>query len=285
VDGFNYAVTHEQAAQALDEFIEQRLVQFGVYEDAMSGKHDTLFHSVLSPYINIGLLEPMQMARAAEAAYDAGRAPINSVEGFVRQVIGWREYIYWQYWRQMPDLVHKNSWEAGRAMPAFFWDGDTRMNCLAHVIRRVIESGWTHHIERLMVVSNFCLMAGIHPQAVLEWFITFYIDAYDWVMQPNVVGMGLNADDGMTATKPYISSANYIHRMSDYCEGCYFKPDQRTGERACPYNYLYWNFLIQHEETLRANARFGPAVLGLRHLDEDERHAVQQQAKAFLDSL
>lgn len=283
--GFAYAVTHEEAQRALADFVDVRLPDFGAYEDAMTTRHATLFHSVLSPYVNIGLLTPMEMIRAAEMALERGHAPINSVEGFIRQVIGWREYMYWQYWRQMPSLADKNGWEAHRPLPEFFWSGETDMNCLHHTLRDLRETAYSHHIQRLMLISNFCLMAGIEPQAVVAWFSSCYIDAYDWVMQPNVVGMGLNADGGITATKPYISSANYIHKMSDYCGGCAFDHTRRHGENACPFNLLYWNFLIAHEKTLRANPRFGQAVLGLRHLSEDDRHEVTRQAAAFLDGL
>lgn len=284
-EGFAYAVTHEGARRALDAFIAQRLPDFGAYEDAMTRRHRTLFHSVLSPYLNIGLLTPMMLVRAAEAAFERGDAPINSVEGFIRQVIGWREYMYWQYWRQMPALLEKNYWNARRPLPAFFWTGETPMNCLRYTLRDLEETAYSHHIQRLMLISSFCLMAGVEPQAVVAWFSSFYIDAYDWVMQPNVVGMGLNADGGITATKPYISSASYIHRMGDYCSGCAFDHRQRHGDRACPFNFLYWNFLILHEQTLRAHPRFGQAVLGLRYLSEDDRRAISVETAAFLDGL
>lgn len=283
--GFNLAVTHAQAQQALDDFIAHRLEGFGPFEDAMAQRDATLFHSVLSPYVNIGLLEPLQLVHAAVQAYQAGRAPINSVEGFVRQVIGWREFMYWQYWRQMPDLVQKNEWQAHSPMPRMFWDGNTDMNCIQHVHRNAFDIGYTHHIERLMLVTNFCTLAGIDPQAVVDWFKAFYIDAYDWVMQPNVVGMGLNADGGVVATKPYISSANYINKMSDYCGDCPLNRKARTGTEACPFNFLYWNFLIQHEETLRANPRLGRNVLGLRHLDQEERQQMVEQATNYLAQL
>ncbi len=285
VAGFAYAVTHAHAQAALEQFITVMLNDFGPYEDAMTSRSSRLFHSVLSPYINIGLLTSIQVIRAAESAYRENDAPINSVEGFVRQVLGWREYMYNQYWRHMPQMAVANFWAAQRPMPSMFWDGKTDMNCIRHVVERVKADGYTHHIERLMIVSNFCLLAGINPQAVLEWFMSFYIDAYDWVMQPNVIGMGLYADGGKIATKPYIASANYINKMSDYCKGCRFKHTQRTGEDACPFNFLYWNFLISHEVTLRANPRMGPNVLGLRHLDDAERREVQTQAKQFLDGL
>ncbi len=283
--GFTLAVTHAQAEAALADFITHRLAAFGPYEDAMSAAHDVLFHSMLSPYINIGLLEPLQMVQAAGEAYRTGAAPIQSVEGFVRQIIGWREYIYWQYWRLMPGLRDANAWHATRPLPRFFWNGETDMRCLRHVIERAIATGYTHHIERLMVVCNFCLLAGIRPAEVNDWFLAHYIDAYDWVMQPNVIGMGLNADGGLTATKPYIASAAYINKMSDYCKGCRYDPKQRTRPDACPFNVLYWNFLIQHETILRANPRLGPAVLGLARLDDAEREAITQQAEMVLGEL
>lgn len=284
-DGFNYAVTHEQAYAALGTFIQARLAEFGPYEDAMTSHHGTLFHSVLSPYVNIGLLEPMQMIRAVERAYYDGNVPINSAEGFIRQVLGWREFMYWQYWRMMPDLATSNTWQADRPVPDFFWTGETNMNCMKHLVTNAIETAYSHHIERLMLASNFALLAGVKPQAMLNWFRSMYIDAYDWVMQPNVIGMGLNADGGQIATKPYIASANYINKMSDYCKSCTFHHKQRSGENACPFNLLYWNFLLEHEAELRSNPRSGRNVLGLRHLSEDEKQRIQQEAGRFLDEL
>lgn len=285
VDGFDLAVTREQAMAAFDDFLAHRLVSFGPYEDAMSRRYATLYHAVLSPYLNIGLLEPLELARAAEQAYYDGRAPLNSVEGFVRQVIGWREYMAWQYWRLLDIWPQSNAWEAHRPLPAFFWHGETELACLRSAIQRSLETGYTHHIERLMLLSNFCLLAGIEPMKVNDWFLAAFIDAYEWVMLPNVLGMGLNADGGRTATKPYIASANYINKMSDYCAGCRYDPKARCGPDACPFNFLYWNFLLEHEQRLRANPRLGNAVLGLRHLDEEERANVQEQASAFLQAI
>lgn len=284
-DGFDLAVTRHQAEAALADFLAQRLAHFGPYEDAMSSRHPLLFHSMLSPYLNIGLLEPLALARAAEQAYRAGQAPLNSVEGFVRQVIGWREYIYWQYWRLADRWQGFNAWHAHRPLPDFFWTGDTDLACLGTAIRRALQAGYTHHIERLMLISNFCLLAGVEPLQVSDWFLATYVDAYEWVMLPNVLGMGLNADGGRTATKPYVASANYIHRMSDYCAGCRYSPKARVGADACPFNFLYWNFLLEHEDTLRRNPRLGNAVLGLRHLDEAERARVRQQAATFLQTI
>ncbi len=285
VDGFDLAVTRQQALAAFDDFLAHRLAGFGPYEDAMSRGHATLYHSVLSPYLNIGLLEPLELARAAERAYHAGQAPLNSVEGFVRQVIGWREYMAWQYWRLLDIWPESNAWEAHRPLPDFFWNGETELACLRSAIGRTLDSGYTHHIERLMLLSNFCLLAGVEPMQVNDWFLAAFVDAYQWVMLPNVLGMGLNADGGRTATKPYVASANYIHKMSDYCAGCRYDPKARTGPDACPFNLLYWNFLLQHEARLRANPRLGNAVLGLRHLDEAERARVREQAAAFLQAI
>ncbi len=283
--GFDLAVTREQAQAAFDDFLTRRLADFGPYEDAMSRDHTTLFHSVLSPYLNLGLLEPLNLARAAEDRYRAKTSPINSVEGFIRQIIGWREFIYWQYWRTMPDILMANFWGGNRPIPDWFWHGKTEMNCLQHVLSRVLEQGYAHHIERLMVLSNFCLLAGLDPIAVKDWFTLGFIDAYEWVMVPNVLGMGLNADGGIIATKPYIASANYINKMSDYCQSCGYNQKKRTGPQACPFNTLYWNFLIKKEELLRANPRLGRNVLGLRYLDDAERQAVIEQGEQFLENL
>jgi deoxyribodipyrimidine photolyase-related protein len=285
VEGFDLAVTRHDAETAFQEFLEERLADFGPYEDAMSAREGLLAHSMLSPYMNLGMLEPLAMARRAEAEYRQGKAPLNSVEGFIRQIVGWREYIYWQYHRQMPELARANGWQASRGMPRMFWDGETDMRCIRHVVGRLLRDGYTHHIERLMIICNFCMIAGVDPAAVADWFLTFYVDSHEWVVLPNVIGMGLNADGGMTATKPYISSAAYIKRMSDFCGGCRYRTDVRAGESACPFNTLYWNFLIEHEERLRANPRLGASVLGLRHLDAEERRVVQKSARAYLERL
>ena len=280
-----YATTRDEALAVLGHFLAERLPHFGAYEDAMTRRSHSLFHSMLSPYLNLGLLEPLEVARAAEAEYRAGRAPLNSVEGFARQIIGWREFMYWQYWRQGPAMASQNAWNATRPLPGFFWTGDTEKACLRHALGRALTTCYNHHIERLMLLSNFLMLAGVDPAAANDWFLSVYIDAYDWVMPPNVIGMGLNADDGLTATKPYIASANYINKMSDHCAACPFDPKRRTGDQACPFNFLYWNFLLAHEPRLRANPRLGPAVLGLSRLDEATRAAIRAAAGQFLAGL
>ena len=284
-EGFDLAVTRADAEASFADFLAHRLPEFGPFEDAMRAEEGALHHSILSPQMNLGLLEPLMMAKGVEAEYREGRAPLNSVEGFIRQVIGWREFMYWQYHRQMPGLRQANSWEATRPMPTLLWDGQTEMRCLHSVVTRLIDRGHTHHIERLMIICNFAMLTGLDPAAVADWFLTFYIDSHDWVVLPNVIGMGLNADGGVTATKPYIASAAYIHKMSDFCGGCSFDHSKRTGPGACPFNFLYWNFLIDHEAELRANPRLGPAVLGLKHLKAADRKLVQADANQFLGAL
>ena len=285
VEGFALPVTPAEAEQAFRDFLQHRLAPFGPFEDAMSRTEGVLYHSMLSPQMNLGLLDPLAMVQAVEQQYRAGLVPLNSAEGFIRQILGWREFMYWQYHRQMPGLREANAWQALRPIPRFYWDGQTHMSCLRSVIGRLLDTGYTHHIERLMILCNFATLAGIHPAAVADWFLTFYVDSLDWVVLPNVIGMGLNADGGLTATKPYISSGAYIKRMSDFCDSCSYRPDRRLGPEACPFTLLYWNFLIEHEETLRANPRLGPAVLGLKRLGAAERSQVQAEARAFLATL
>ncbi|MFN2125800.1 MAG: cryptochrome/photolyase family protein [Candidatus Promineifilaceae bacterium] len=285
VDSFDYAVTRTQALSAFRDFLDHRLPLFGDYEDALTSRSHIIYHSHLSPYLNLGLLEPLELATAVEWAYDAGLVPINSAEGFIRQIIGWREFMYWQYWRQMPGIMDENSWDAQQELPGFVWTGDTDMACLAFAIKRALDTGYNHHIERLMLLCNFFMLAGVNPRKVNDWFLSLYVDAYEWVMPPNVIGMGLNADGGLTATKPYIASANYINKMGDHCAGCRYDPKQRLGEDACPFNALYWNFVLQHEDRLRSNPRTSRSVWGLRHLDPAEREHVRHQAAAFLDAL
>jgi len=284
-DTFDLPVTRAQALAALGDFIAHRLADFGPFEDAMSADHDILFHSQLSPVLNIGLLDPLETASAAVNAYHRGLAPLSSVEGFVRQIIGWREYIYYRYWELMPALLAANAWQAERPLPTWYWTGETRMRCMSCVIRRVLRNGYCHHIERLMILCNFALLAGIKPRAVNDWFLECYVDAYEWVVTPNVIGMGLHADGGRTATKPYLASAAYIDKMSDYCRGCFYDRKARVGPRACPFNTLYWHFLIVHETTLRANPRLGPAVLGLQRITPTERQEIVRQAQELLQRL
>lgn len=283
--GFRMPVSRVDCQRAFDDFLEHRLANFGPFEDAMSRTNGTLWHSQLSPAMNLGLIDPLEMCRGAQKRHIEGQAPIQSVEGFVRQIIGWREFVHWQYVRQETGLRKANGWNHLRPTPQFWWDGRTDMNCLKTILGRLRDSAMNHHIERLMVLCNFAMLAGIDPEAVANWFLAWYADSHDWVVLPNVIGMGLNADGGKTATKPYIASAAYINKMSDFCKGCAYDPKIRTGARACPFNTLYWNFLIEHEGKLRSNPRMGPNVLGLRHLNDQERAVIVREARDFLEKL
>jgi deoxyribodipyrimidine photolyase-related protein len=281
--GFDLAVNRNQANQAAEDFFKNRLANFGTFEDAMSANYEILYHSKLSPYINVGLLEPLELAKRAEKAYRDGEAALNNVEGFIRQVVGWREYMYWQYQRVKLDSTPDQNGNATNPLPGFFWDGNTDMNCLKHVIDRVLNSGYCHHIERLMILTNFCLLAEIAAEEVYEWFSTSFIDAYEWVMSPNVYGMGLYADGGQIATKPYISSANYINKMSDYCKNCSFDKNSRTGSNACPFNFLYWQFLITNEATLKTNHRMARMLYHLKNFSEEDKVEIANSAMGFFN--
>lgn len=285
VDGFDLAVTAEEAQEAFDDFARHRLPLFGPYEDAMSERDDVLFHSKLSPYLNLGLLEPMPLVTATEHLYREGKVPLSSAEGFIRQVMGWREYIGWQYWRLGDEMQRMNHLDAHRPLPEWFWTGDTRMRCLRVVIERSLRTGFTHHIERLMILSSFSVLAGLDPVEVNRWFMAMFIDAYEWVMVPNVFGMGLHADGGLTATKPYVSAGAYIKRMSDFCKGCAYDVKARDTENACPFNALFWDFLMRHEEKFRKNMRMQPMMRGLARFTAEQTQATQTRAAQLLADL
>jgi len=280
---FGYPVTHADAQRWLDAFITDRLPQFGPWEDAIRDGDPFLFHGVIALLLNIGLLTPSDVAHRAEAAYRAGSAPIQSVEGFIRQIIGWREYVHGVYWQHMPDYAARNFFEHDAPLPDFFWSGETDMRCLHQIIGDVQHNAYSHHIQRLMIVSNFGNLAGITPAALTEWFLNVYIDAYDWVMWPNVLGLGLFADGGLMSTKPYIASAAYIRKMSvGYCDQCRYDATARTGADACPFNVLYWDFLARHRDKLAGNVRMMLAYKGLdQRTDIDE---IQTRARDFRET-
>ncbi|RIY02484.1 cryptochrome/photolyase family protein [Aureimonas flava] len=283
--GFDYPVTRADALRYLDWFAQKALPRFGTYEDAMRQSEPLLFHSHLSALINCGLLNPRECCERAVAAYRQGHAPINAVEGFVRQIIGWREFVRGVYWREMPGYGARNELAADRPLPDFFWTGETGMNCMAQAIRETAANAYAHHIQRLMVLGNFCLLAAIDPREVQEWYLVVYHDAFEWVEMPNVVGMVLYADGGVFATKPYAASGNYINRMSDYCRRCRYDVKQHTGEDACPFNYLYWDFVARHEARLAANRRTDRMVATLHRMAEEKVAAMRGDAAAFLDGL
>lgn len=282
---FHWGVTRADALAALDDFISRRLDRYGDYQDAMKTGEDFLFHSVISPYLNAGLLTAREVCAKAEQAYRRGRAPLNAVEGFIRQIIGWREFVRGIYWTRMPDYAATNHLEAKRPLPAFFWTGDTPMNCMSECIRATRQHAYAHHIQRLMVTGNFALLAGIAPSAVEEWYLIVYADAYDWVELPNVHGMVLHADGGLLGSKPYAASGAYIDRMSDYCDTCHYAPDVKAGPKACPFNYLYWNFLIENEKRLAKNPRMAMPYRTLAKMDDKRRREIVADSQSFLENL
>ncbi|MGE4306161.1 MAG: cryptochrome/photolyase family protein [Novosphingobium sp.] len=285
LDRFGWPVTSDQADKALDAFIAERLPEFGKYQDAMVHGQDDLYHSLLSTSINLGLLAPLDCCRRAEQAYHAGDAPLNAVEGFIRQIIGWREYVRGIYWLDMPTLRSANALQAKRALPEFYWTGETDMRCIADCVRSTRENAHAHHIQRLMVLGNFALIAGIEPQQVEDWFLVVYADAYEWVELPNVAAMALWADKGRLASKPYAASGNYINKMSDYCGDCHYKVSKKTGEGSCPFNSLYWHFMDRHRTLVEKNRRISRVYSNWDRMDADKRQAYLDTAEAFLDSL
>ena len=285
LDGFDYAVTAADAEKQAAYFLKHALPQFGDYEDAMLTGERHLWHSILSPYINSGLLDPIDLCRRAEAEYRAGRAPLNSVEGYIRQIIGWREYMRGIYWREGPDYVHRNFLDHHRKLPGWYWTGDTDMHCLKESIGQTLATAHAHHIQRLMVTGNFALLIGADPAEVHRWYLEVYIDAYEWVELPNTLGMSQFGDGGLLGSKPYISSGAYIDRMSDYCGHCRFDVKRRVGDNACPLNALYWDFLARHEERLGDNPRLRMPYSTWSKQSAQSRNETRAQAETFLQAL
>ena len=280
-DRFAWPVTREQALQSMQRFIDERLAGFGDVQDAMWPGEPWLWHSHLAAALNLKLLHPREVVAAAEAAYRAGHAPLAAVEGFIRQILGWREYVRGIYWTQMPEYLERNELGAHEPLPAWFWTGDTTMACLKDALTQTLTHGYAHHIQRLMVTGLYTLLLGVEPKAVHAWYLAVYVDAVEWVELPNVLGMSQYADGGVMASKPYIATGQYIARMSPHCKGCRFDPTQRTGERACPFTTLYWDFLMRHERRLAGNPRMALQVKNLARLDAAERSAVVARADAI----
>jgi deoxyribodipyrimidine photolyase-related protein len=285
LDSFGWAVTREGALNALRDFIETGLPRFGDYQDAMKSGEDWLFHAALSPYLNIGLLLPAEVCEAALDAYQQESAPLSAVEGFVRQILGWREFVRGIYWLRMPAYAQTNFFNARRPLPAFYWTGETAMTCLRETIEATRRNAYAHHIQRLMLTGNFALLVGIAPDQVEEWYLTVYADAFEWVELPNTHGMALHADGGVLGSKPYAASGAYIDRMSDYCAGCAYDPKIKRGPTACPFNYLYWHFLIANETRLKPNPRMALPYRTLARMADDQRRQLVQQAQEFLAGL
>ena len=282
---FGFAVTRAQALEVLDHFIVERLPLFGTYQDAMIEDEPWMYHSHIGFYLNAGLILPIEAVRAAEVAWATGHAPLNAVEGFIRQILGWREFIRGIYWLKMPDYASMNFLEAGRDLPSFYWTGATEMNCMRQSIDQTRRYAYAHHIQRLMVLGNFALLAGLDPRQVNEWYLVVYADAYEWVELPNVSGMVLFADGGYLASKPYAAGGAYISRMSNYCANCSYRVAKKTGEGACPFNYLYWDFLIRNRERLGGNARLGMMYKSLDRMAPDRVETIRGDAAGFLATL
>lgn len=285
LERFDYPVTRRQATHYLNWFVTRALPRFGTYQDAMRQGEPLLFHSHLSALVNCGLLLPREVCDRAEKAYRDGNAPLNAVEGFLRQVIGWREFIRGVYWLKMPDYVRSNALDAQRRLPEFFWTAETEMNCLRQAIGETKANAYAHHIQRLMVIGNFCLLAGLDPREVQEWYLLVYHDAYEWVEMPNVIGMILYADGGFLASKPYAASGAYIDRMSDYCKSCRYDVKRKEGEEACPFNYLYWDFLMRNRKRLAGNRRMGVVLRNLERMSHKRLEEIGRDSTRFLKNL
>jgi len=275
---FHFAVTRRQALRELDHFITHLLPRFGDWQDAMVAGEPYLYHSLLSVYVNAGLLYPLEMCQKAEAAWRTGHAPLNAAEGFIRQILGWREYVRGLYWRFMPGYRDENALDAREPLPWFYWSGQTRMACMREAVGHTLDHAYSHHIQRLMITGNFALLAGLAPREVHEWYLAVYADAYEWVELPNTIGMALYADGGRMASKPYAASGNYIDRMSNFCASCVYDPKAATGDRACPFNALYWDFMARHRDRFSRNARMPYVYATWDKMGSERQEALRTQA-------
>ncbi|AIA71707.1 cryptochrome/photolyase family protein [Pectobacterium atrosepticum] len=285
IDVFDYPVTHADAQALWDYFLDYGLAGFGDYQDAMACDEPFLFHARISAALNIGLLDVRQLCSDVGSAYLSGRIKLNAAEGFIRQLIGWREYVRGVYWLKMPDYAGGNVFGNTRSLPEFYWTGKTQMNCMQQAIGQSLEHAYAHHIQRLMVTGNFALLAGIAPAEICEWYLAIYMDAFDWVELPNTLGMVMHADGGYLGSKPYCASGQYINRMSDYCRSCVYKVSESTADNACPFNALYWHFIMRHGELLRGNHRMGMTYKNLDRLSESKRQALWQRGQMLLAKL
>ncbi|MEM8728892.1 MAG: cryptochrome/photolyase family protein [Pseudomonadota bacterium] len=285
LDDFWFATDRDGALASLGRFISKALPKFGDVQDAMLDDNRFLYHAVISIYLNAGLLHPMEICRAAERAYQKGDAPLNAVEGFIRQIIGWREYVRGIYFREGADYTSRNALDHTRALPQAYWGGETRMRCLAQTVAQTRDEAYAHHIQRLMITGNFALLIGADPHQVHEWYLAVYADAYEWVEAPNTIGMSQFADHGIIASKPYVSSGAYINRMSDYCKKCHYKVNQKTGDGACPFNLLYWHFLDRHRARFQSNPRMANMYRTWDRMDADRRETVLADARHLLDHM
>lgn len=280
---FDYATTRTAALTQLQWFLENGLPRFGQYQDAISDDSPWLFHAALSMYINIGLLDPLEVCQAVESSYRKGLCELAAAEGFIRQIAGWREYIRGVYWLHMPGYDDRNHLGAHRPLPDWFWTADVDMRCLSKALAQSLELGYAHHIQRLMVIGNFCLLAGADVREVCAWYLGVYVDAFEWVELPNTLGMALHADGGLMASKPYAASGKYIQRQGDHCKQCIYSPAAVTGDKACPFNSLYWHFIDRHRAEWEANPRMGLTVRNWTKKTSSEQTAILKWAETVLD--
>jgi len=285
LDHFDWPVTASQAEDTLKDFLDNRLNQFGDYQDAMWTNQPWLYHSRLAAAMNLHLIHPLKVITQAENYFKSGKAPLASVEGFIRQILGWREYVRGIYWLYMPQYLERNTLNADHDLPAFFWTANTDLNCLNQTIGQTLKHGYAHHIQRLMITGLFCLLYGVKPTQVHEWYLAVYVDAVEWVELPNSLGMSQYADGGVMASKPYIASGKYIDRMGNYCKKCKYDPAKSVGEDACPFTTMYWDFLMRHKKLLSSNPRMGMQVRNLNRLSENAKEDIKSQANAFRLSL
>ena len=279
LESFGYATTPDEAETIVSGFVADMLPGFGDYQDAMVAGAPWMWHAVISAAMNLGLIDPLDVCRRAEAEYRAGRAPLNAVEGFIRQIIGWREYMRGIYWLKMPAFKALNALGADRKLPWFYWSAETDMTCVREAVTATRDHAYAHHIQRLMVTGNLAMLLGVHPDEINDWYMVVYADAYEWVELPNVHGMATFADGGIIGSKPYAGSGAYINRMSDYCGRCRYDVKQRIGPDACPYNALYWDFMIRNEKTLGGNMRMAMPYRTLSRFKPADREAIQQEAE------
>ena len=281
---FGWPVTRTQALEALDSFIQHRLPSFGLYQDAMWEGEVWLYHSHIASALNLKLLNPREVVSAAEKAYQDGHVPLPAAEGFIRQILGWREYVRGIYWTQMPEYLERNQMQANAPLPAFYWTGNTDMACLRDAITQTLNHGYAHHIQRLMVTGLYALLLGVDPKEVHAWYLGVYVDAVEWVELPNTLGMSQFADGGVMASKPYVASGKYIDRMSNHCKGCRFNPALATGDIACPFTTLYWDYLNRHVDVLAKNPRMLMQLKNLNRLSPEAREEIASQANMIKNS-
>lgn len=285
LENFDWPVTRQDALTSLEDFVQHRLPYFGRYQDAMQVNTPYLFHARISAALNLKLLNPREVIASALTAYKTGKAELASVEGFIRQIIGWREFVRGYYWLHMPNLLEENFFQANEPLPAFFWTGKTECHCLQQAIQQTLLLGYAHHIQRLMVTGLYCQLLGVHPKLVHEWYLAVYVDAVEWVEAPNTLAMSQYADGGKMSSKPYVASGAYIQKMSNYCDSCRFNPKEKTGESACPLTNLYWDFLINHQQKLLKNPRMALQLKHVIKLSVEEKMAIQHQAEQYRATL